>query len=93
MFQRKRGKRKKHIVIKVTVFESVAVVDTVVLVLEDPESLVVAQPLPPLGTRLTAGSLLLVSLFKLGKLAGGLRAEGTLPRVCMPCLRGNVFFC
>lgn len=73
--------------------ESVAVVDTVVLVLEVPESLVVAQPLPPLGTRLTAGSLLLVSLFKLGKLAGGLRAEGTLPRVCMPCLRGNVFFC
>lgn len=72
---------------------SVADVDAVVLLLDDPESLVVAQPLPPLGTILTAGSLLLVSLFKLGKLAGGLRAEGTLPRVCIPCLRGNVFFC
>lgn len=65
----------------------------VVVVVDDVESLVVAQPLPPLGTRLTAGSLLLVSLFKLGKLAGGRRAEGTFPRLCIPCLRGNVFFC
>lgn len=65
----------------------------VVVVVDDVESLVVAQPLPPLGTRLTAGSLLLVSLFKLGRLAGGRRAEGTFPRLCIPCLRGNVFFC
>lgn len=68
-----------------------AVVVVVVVVVVD--SLVVAQPLPPLGTRLTAGSLLLCSLFKLGRLAGGRRAEGTFPRLCIPCLRGNVFFC
>lgn len=70
-----------------------AVVLGVVLVVTDAGSLVVAHPLPPLGTRLTAGSLLLYSLFKLGKLAGGRRAEGTFPKLCMPCLRGNVFFC
>ena len=69
------------------------VATVVVVVVDDVESLVVAQPLPPLGTRLTAGSLLLVSLFKLGRLAGGRRAEGTFPRLCIPCLRGNVFFC
>lgn len=59
----------------------------------DGDSLVVAQPLPPLGTILTAGSLLLVSLLKLGRLAGGRLAEGTFPNVCIPCLRGTVFFC
>lgn len=69
---------------------TVVVVVAVVVVVD---SLVVAQPLPPLGTRLTAGSLLLCSLFKLGKLAGGRRAEGTFPRLCIPCLRGSVFFC
>lgn len=56
-------------------------------------SLVVAQPLPPLGTRLTAGSPLLVSLLRLGRLAGGRRADGTLPKLCIPCLRGTAFFC
>ena len=69
------------------------VVVVAVLVADDAGSLVVAQPLPPLGTKLTAGSPLLVSLFKLGKLAGGRRAEGTFPKLCIPCLRGNVLFC
>lgn len=76
-----------------TVVLSSEVATVVVVVVDDVESLVVAQPLPPLGTRLTAGSLLLVSLFRLGRLAGGRRAEGTFPRLCIPCLRGNVFFC
>lgn len=84
------------LVVKITVVSdngaAVALVVVVVLVLGDC-SLVVAQPLPPLGTRLTAGSLLLYSLFKLGKLAGGRRAEGTFPKLCIPCLRGNVLFC
>lgn len=71
----------------------VVVVVVVIVVVVVVVSLVVAQPLPPLGTRLTAGSLLLCSLFKLGRLAGGRRAEGTFPRLCIPCLRGNVFFC
>ena len=70
-----------------------AVVLVVVIVGDGEGSLVVAQPLPPLGTRLTAGSLLLCSLFKLGKLAGGRRADGTFPKLCIPCLRGNVLFC
>lgn len=74
-----------------TVLEGVVVV--VVLVVDEAGSLVVAQPLPPLGTKLTAGSPLLVSLFKLGKLAGGRRAEGTFPKLCIPCLRGKVLFC
>lgn len=51
------------------------------------------HPVPPLGTKLTAGSLPLCSLFKLGKFAGGRRAEGTFPKHCMPCLRGSVLFC
>lgn len=73
---------------------SEGVLDVVVVVLVvGADSLVVAQPLPPLGTRLTAGSLLLVSLLKLGRLAGGRRAEGTFPKLCIPCLRGTVFFC
>lgn len=75
------------------VLSSEVAATVVVVVVVDVESLVVAQPLPPLGTRLTAGSLLLCSLFKLGRLAGGRRAEGTFPRLCIPCLRGNVFFC
>lgn len=51
------------------------------------------HPVPPVGTRLTAGSLPLCSDFKLGRLAGGRRAYGNLPRFCMPCLRGSVFLC
>lgn len=34
----------------------------------------------------------LVSAFNDGKLAGGRRAEGTLPKLCIPCLRGTAFF-
>lgn len=79
--------------LQLTVVLSSDVATVVVVVVDGVESLVVAQPLPPLGTRLTAGSLLLVSLFRLGRLAGGRRAEGTFPRLCIPCLRGNVFFC
>lgn len=75
------------------VLSGVLAVVVVVLVVGGETSLVVAQPLPPLGTRLTAGSLLLCSLFKLGKLAGGRRAEGTFPKLCIPYLRGNVLFC
>lgn len=45
------------------------------------------HPAPPVGTKLTAGSLPLLSDFKLGKLAGGLLAEGTLPKLCIPCLK------
>ena len=33
-----------------------------------------------------------VSAFNDGKLVGGLRAEGTFPRLCIPCLRGTAFF-
>lgn len=68
-------------------------VAVLVVCVGDELSLVLAQPLPPLGTRLTAGSLPVCSLFKLGKLAGGRRAEGTFPKLCIPCLRGNVLFC
>lgn len=35
----------------------------------------------------------LVSAFNDGKFAGGRRAEGTLPKLCIPCLRGAAFFC
>lgn len=34
-----------------------------------------------------------VSAFKDGRLAGGRRADGTLPKLCIPCLRGTWFFC
>lgn len=34
-----------------------------------------------------------VSAFKDGKLAGGRRADGTFPKLCIPCLRGTAFFC
>lgn len=74
------------------IVEGVVVALLVVLVVGVAGSLVVAQPLPPLGTRLTAGSLPLCSLFTLGRLAGGRRA-GTFPKLCIPCLRGIVFFC
>lgn len=75
------------------VVEAVEVALLAVLVVGVAESLVVAQPLPPLGTRLTAGSLPLCSLFRLGRLAGGRRAEGTFPKLCIPCFLGMVFFC
>lgn len=32
-----------------------------------------------------------VSAFRDGRFAGGRRADGTLPRLCMPCLRGAAF--
>lgn len=34
-----------------------------------------------------------VSAFKDGRLAGGRRADGTLPKLCIPSLRGTWFFC
>lgn len=51
------------------------------------------HPAPPEGTRETAASLPVCSDFREGRLAGGRRAVGTLPKLCMPCLRGSVFFC
>ena len=78
--------------LNLTFSEGVLAVDVTVFVVGD-DSLVVAQPLLLVGTRLTAGSVLLVSLFKLGRLAGARRAEGTFPKLCIPCLRGAVFFC
>ena len=36
---------------------------------------------------------LVISAFRDGKLAGGRLAEGTLPNICIPCLRGTWFFC
>lgn len=51
------------------------------------------HPVPPLGTKLIAGSFPLYSDFKLGRLAGARRAEGTLPSVCMPWRRDCVFLC
>lgn len=51
------------------------------------------HPVPPLGTKLIAGSFPLYSDFKLGKFAGR-RAEGTFPKVCMPPWRRDaVFLC
>lgn len=35
----------------------------------------------------------LVSAFSEGRLAGGRRAEGTFPKLCIPCFRGAAFFC
>lgn len=32
-----------------------------------------------------------VSAFRDGRFAGGRRADGTFPRLCMPCLRGAAF--
>lgn len=52
-----------------------------------------AHPGPPEGTKDTAESFPLCSDFKEGRLAGGRRALGTLPRLCMPCLRVCVLFC
>lgn len=49
------------------------------------------HPVPPLGTKLIAGSFPLNSDFKLGKFAGR-RAEGTFPKVCMPPWRRDVVF-
>jgi len=51
------------------------------------------HPVPPLGTKLTAGSFPLYSDFRLGKLAGGLRAEGIFPKLCMPWRRDDVLLC
>lgn len=52
------------------------------------------HPAAPAGTRLTAGSFPLFSDFKLGRFAGGRRAVGTLPKLCMPFLvRSCVPFC
>lgn len=38
---------------------------------------------------LTAGDV--ISAFRDGRFAGGRRADGTLPKLCMPCLRGAAF--
>lgn len=32
------------------------------------------------------------SVFREGKFAGGRRAQGTFPKLCMPCLRDNCDF-
>lgn len=40
----------------------------------------------------TAAAGVRVSAFNDGKLAGGRRAEGTFPKLCIPCLRGTAFF-
>jgi hypothetical protein len=45
----------------------------------------------PVGAEVLVG--VLVSAFNDGKLAGGRRAEGTFPKLCIPCLRGTAFFC
>lgn len=48
--------------------------------------------LPEVMMLLLVVLLLLVSAFRDGRLAGGRLAEGTLPRICIPCLRGTWFF-
>jgi hypothetical protein len=44
------------------------------------------HPGPPGGTKGTDASVPLCSDFKEGKFAGALRALGTFPKLCMPCL-------
>lgn len=44
------------------------------------------HPCAPGGTKGTAASVPLCSDFKEGKLAGALRALGTFPNDCIPCL-------
>lgn len=78
-------------VVAATVFEGVD--DGVVAVEVDVFASCLPHPGPPEGTKDTAASLPLCSDFSDGRLAGGLRALGTLPRLCIPCLRGSVLFC
>ena len=40
----------------------------------------------------TAAAGVSVSAFNDGKFAGGRRADGTFPKLCIPCLRGAAFF-